>query len=202
MVPGVYGATDELLAPDAYDPAKAKALLAEAGYPGNWANPVINVCTVAGPSMDYWLALQGYWEKVGLQVKINVIDTSVWYAILFVGPNVKPDYQYLGWIWSFSLASFNGSAYARNLYTSYGIHSVTVNKDVDALYDKFIVELDAVKAREYYIQWQLAAKALYTSFGIAMVQPILIVSDNIGEFTVNPHKFLQGATQGIMHPKK
>ena len=69
MVPGVYGATDDLLAPDAYDPVKAKALLAEAGYPGKWADPTINVCTVAGPSMDFWLALQGLLGKSRLQGK-------------------------------------------------------------------------------------------------------------------------------------
>jgi peptide/nickel transport system substrate-binding protein len=202
MVPGVYGAADDLLAPDPYDPAKAKSLLADAGYPGKWANPTINVCTIAGPSMDFWLALQGYWQKVGLQVKVNVIDVSVWYQILFVGPNVKSNYQYLGWIWSFSLASFNGTAYDRNMYTSYGIHSVTAYKDVDALFDKYIVELDPAKAVTEYDDWLRAAKAKFTSIGVAMVNPILIVSNNIGNFTLYPHKFLQFAAAGIQHPKK
>jgi len=202
MVPGVYGATDDLLAADPYDPVKAKALLADAGYPGKWANPVINVCTVAGPSMDFWLALQGYWQKVGIQVKVNVIDTAIWYQILFVGPGVKSNYQYLGWIWSFSLASFNGTAYCRNLYTSYGIHSVTVDPAVDALFDKYIVELDPAKAVTEYQDWQRAAKAKYTSIGVAMINPQLIVSNNIGTFTLAPHKFLQFASAGIMHPKK
>jgi len=201
MVPGVYGATDDLLAPDPYDLNKAKALLAEAGYPGKWADPTINVCTVAGPSMDFWLALQGYWQKAGFKVKVNVIDTSVWYQILFVGP-LKGTESFLGWIWSFSLASFNGTAYCRNLYTSYGIHQVTVDKDVDALFDKYIVELNPDKARDYYIEWQRAAKAKYTSLGVAMIDPLLIVSDNIGDFTLYPHKFLQFAAAGIKHPAK
>jgi len=201
MVPGVYGATEDLLEPDAYDVAKAKALLAEAGYPNKWADPTINVCTVAGPAMDFWLALQGYWEKAGFKVKINVIDTSVWYQILFVGP-LKGTESFLGWIWSFSLAAFNGTAYCRNMYTSYGIHQVTVDPAVDAIFDKYIVELDAAKAREYYIEWQRAAKAKYTSIGVAMINPLLIVSDNIGEFTLKPHKFLQFASPGIKHPAK
>jgi ABC-type transport system substrate-binding protein len=33
--------------PDPYDPAKAKALLAEAGYPAKFANPVIQLWTQA-----------------------------------------------------------------------------------------------------------------------------------------------------------
>ena len=44
MYPGAYGWSDALKA-DPYDPAKAKALLEEAGYPNKFKDPVINCYT-------------------------------------------------------------------------------------------------------------------------------------------------------------
>ena len=87
------------------------------------------------------------------------------------------------------------------MYTSYGVHVATVDPAVDALFDEYIVELDPVRAKELYTEWQRAAKELYTSFGVAYVLPLIIVSDNIGEFTVNPHMFWWDAACGVKHPE-
>ena len=201
LIPGGYGVTDDLIAPDPYDPALAKKLMAEAGYPEKFANPTINIFTTAGPAVDMWQALQGYWSKVGLKVKVNIVDMSVFLQYVFI-QKLKGDDACLGWIWSWAGAAFNGTAYCRNMQTSYGIHQVTVDSNVTALYDKFVVELDPVKAKQYYTDWQRAAKELYTNFGIAYVEPKIIVSNNLGEFTVNPHMFFNDAACGIKHPKK
>ncbi|OGN94549.1 MAG: hypothetical protein A2Y89_04125 [Chloroflexi bacterium RBG_13_51_18] len=201
LMPGGYGATDDLLAPDPYDPALAMSLMAEAGYPDAWDDPTIIISTTAGPTLDMLQAMQGYWNKVGLQTKIEVVEMSVWLSYVFIGPGAQADNPAIGIIWSWAGAAFNGTYYCRNMYTSYGIHSVTVNAAVDAIFDKYIVERDPVKAKEYYIEWQRAAKALYTSFGVAYVESIVVVSNNIGEFTVNPHMFITDALCGIKHPK-
>ena len=198
LIPGAYGATDDLIAPDPYDPNMAMQLMAEAGYPDRWEDPTINVFVTAGPGVDMWQALQGYWDKVGLEVKINIVDMSVALQYIFVQA-ITDDFAATGWLWSWAGAAFNGTAYCRNMYTSYGIHQVTVNAEVTALFDKFIGELDPVKAQQYYIDWQRAAKELYTSFGIAFVESKLIVSDEIGAFTVNPHMFYTDAACGIKH---
>jgi ABC-type transport system substrate-binding protein len=201
LTPGAYGVTDDLVAPDPYDPELAKELLAEAGYPGKWADPTINCFTIAGPGMDFWQALQGYWTKVGLQVKINILDSSVWLQYIFIQTlETDPPPACIGWIWSWAGSAFNGTAYCRNMYTSYGIHQVTVDAAVTALFDKYIAELDPDKAKQYYIDWQRAAKELYTSIGIAYTEPLLIVSDKIGDFTVNPHMFFADGACGIKHP--
>jgi peptide/nickel transport system substrate-binding protein len=199
LTPGSYGVTDDLIAPDPYDPDKAKALLKEAGYPEKFADPTINCFTPAGPGMDFWQALQGYWTKVGIKAKINIVDMGVWLQYIFI-QKLKGDDACLGWIWSWAGSAFNGTAYCRNLYTSYGIHQVTVDAKVTALFDKYIAELDPVKAKQYYIDWQRGAKDLYTSIGIAYTDPLLIVSNNIGDFTVNPHMAFQDAACGVKHP--
>lgn len=59
-----------------YDRVKARALLAEAGYPDAFANPEITIFSHATQSWlpDLHLILSGYWEAVGVQTKIVPID--------------------------------------------------------------------------------------------------------------------------------
>jgi peptide/nickel transport system substrate-binding protein len=199
LTPGAYGVTDELIAADPYDPALARQLLAEAGYPDRWANPVITCFLSAGPAMDFWQALQGYWDKVGLQVDLKILDVSEVWAYVFLEA-LQGNESYLGWIWSWTGGAFNGTAYCRNMYTSYGIHQVTVDDAVTALYDKYIVELDPDLARQYYIDWQMAAKELMTSIGIVYTEPMFLVGPNIGEFTFNTHRDAWLASNGLKHP--
>ena len=201
LIPGGYGVTDDLIAPDPYDVELAQSLMAEAGYPDAWEDPTIHVFTTSGPGLDFFQALEGYWSKAGLQVKIEVVEASVWMAYFFMPQGLEPDGPNVGWIWAWTGAAFNGTYYCRNMYTSYGVHVATVDPAVDGLFDEYIVELDPVRALQLYTEWQRAAKELYTSFGIAYILPKIIVSDKIGEFTVNPHMFLNDAACGIKHPE-
>jgi peptide/nickel transport system substrate-binding protein len=201
LIPGGYGVTEDLIAPDPYDPDLAMSLMAEAGYPDAWEDPTIHVFTTVGPGIDFFQALEGYWSKVGLQVKIEVVEAGVWMAYFFMPQGCEPDAPNVGWIWSWTGAAFNGTYYCRNMYTSYGVHVATVDPEVDAIFDEYVVETDPDRAKELYTEWQRAAKDLYTSFGIAFILPKFVVSDNIGEFTVNPHMFLQDAVCGIKHRK-
>lgn len=57
----------------AYDPAKAKALLAEAGYP-NGFKMTINYTT--GAYDDIYLAIQSYLGKVGIEAQMNKTETA------------------------------------------------------------------------------------------------------------------------------
>ncbi|HEY94901.1 MAG TPA: ABC transporter substrate-binding protein [Dehalococcoidia bacterium] len=201
LIPGGYGVTDDLIEPDKYDINLAKKLMDEAGYPDAWDDPIIHCFVTAGPGLDFFQAVQGYWDKVGLQVKIEVVEASVWMAYFFMPQGIEPDATNVGWIWAWTGGAFNGTYYCRNMYTSYGVHQATKDPAVDALFDQYIVELDPGKAKSLYTQWQRAAKELYTSFGIAFILPKIIVSDNIGEFTVNPHMSFMDAACGIKHPK-
>jgi len=64
--------------PRKYDPAKAKKLLAEAGYPNGFSFKVFILDTVW---KDGWVAMQSYLSKVGIKMDINPINASAFNLI-------------------------------------------------------------------------------------------------------------------------
>ena len=73
--------TEALAKPYAYDPAKAKALLAEAGYPKGF-EVTMNLIPWPGRTFlpDVGEAVATYWEKVGIKVKRRPVDRAVFQA--------------------------------------------------------------------------------------------------------------------------
>jgi peptide/nickel transport system substrate-binding protein len=74
-------ATEALKKPFPYDPAKAKALLAEAGYP-NGFEVTMNLTAWPGRGYlpDVGEAVATYWERVGVKVKRRPVDRAVFSA--------------------------------------------------------------------------------------------------------------------------
>jgi peptide/nickel transport system substrate-binding protein len=96
-------ATEALLTPYPYDAAKAKALLAEAGYPKGF-EVTMNLTAWPGRGFlpDVGEAVATYWEKVGLKVKRRPVDRAVFAAdfraraypgvtLAYAGPIVAPE---------------------------------------------------------------------------------------------------------------
>src|SRR6266446_4832959 len=96
-------ATEALAKPYPYDPATAKALLVEAGYPKGF---VVTMNLTAWPGRgflpDVGEAVATYWEKVGLKVKRRPLDRAVFQAdfrartyagvaLAYAGPTIAPE---------------------------------------------------------------------------------------------------------------
>src|SRR5262249_51376504 len=76
---------DSTFKPDSYDPAKAKQLLQEAGYPGKF-NPQTTTVIARAVEADLMQILQGYWQAVGINTDIQIVDTPVRNGLIFVRP--------------------------------------------------------------------------------------------------------------------
>ena len=96
-------ATEALLKPYPYDPAKAKALLAEAGFPKGF-ELTMNLTAWPGRGFlpDVGEAVATYWEKAGLRVKRRPVDRAIFQAdfrarsyagvaLAYAGPVVAPE---------------------------------------------------------------------------------------------------------------
>jgi len=114
-------ATEALKKSLPYDPAKAKQLLAEAGYP-NGFDVTMNLTAWPGRGYlpDVGEAVATYWEKVGIKVKRRPLDRAVFSAdfraraysgvtLAYAAPLVAPEpweVLYRGWYTKASLNLF------------------------------------------------------------------------------------------------
>ena len=151
MGPATFGYNPNLQ-PYAYDPAKAKALLAQAGQP----HPAI---TLIGDSSNRWLkdveleqGLAGYLEKVGFSVNVKLADFTTYLSELFPKSNsatvARPDSVFVSHDNVLGDADVTFSTY----YQSTGAGASTSSPTIDSLVASARSELDSAKRLAEYQQ--------------------------------------------------
>jgi ABC-type transport system substrate-binding protein len=200
LMPGGKGAGVDIIAPDPYDITQAKALLSEANYPAAFKDPVIHMYTTAGPDLEFMRIIQRYWDAIGLQTRIEVVDAKVWRAYTFNPVGMTENSSNIGWVWSWTGGDFDSTYMQRNHLTSYGVSDMVHLPAVDALWNKFIAETDPALSDQYFEDFLRAGYANYDCIGLVLVEPYIIVSDKLGEWTKNIHQGYTDAYAGIKHP--
>jgi peptide/nickel transport system substrate-binding protein len=202
LQPGGFGVTDDLIKADPYDPTQAKKLMAEANYPGAFADPIIHMYTTAGPSMELFQAIQQYWQEVGFQVNIEVVEATVWLAYFFNTPIKTGDEPNVGWMWAWTGGAADSTYMQKNLLTSEGVHQMLKDPAVDKLYADYLSNTDPAKSFDMFNAFLKAGYGQKICIGICMTKPMVLVSSKLGEFTTNTHLYYSDTYSGIKHPKK
>jgi len=142
--------------PYGYDPARAKALLAEAGHPGGIAISL----AVQEPEAALAEALQGMWAAAGVQLDVQRMESGVWTSAAFGTPEQKAAAKLHAVLASWSTGFIDPDLQLRPLYATaswspkgpnLGFYS---NGDLDALLDHAGSTLDAEERRRLYAQAQ------------------------------------------------
>lgn len=87
-----------------YDPARAKQLLAEAGYPNGFSTAITNRSGRYVSDVEIGNAIGGFLEKVGIKTQVNVVEGGV-YSRMATAQDMGPMHM-VGW-YSLGDADFN-----------------------------------------------------------------------------------------------
>jgi peptide/nickel transport system substrate-binding protein len=184
--------------PEPYDPTLAKQLLKEAGYPDAFATPTVHVYTPAMWSEEM-LICQGYWEEIGLDVEVQIVEMGKFYDLMFSRAD-SPDDECVGQIWPWINPTVNQNVYhSSNMFTSMGVHTTANDPEMDKLYNEVLAETNLVKQEQLWTEFMQRGKDMWIVTGLWQVPSYWVVSDELGEFTKRAHLNMSACLYGIKH---
>ena len=177
---------------EAYDPEKAKQLLAEAGYPDGFE-------VTLDASNDRYMndeqiaqAVAGYLEKVGIKVNLNLMPKSNFFTYIKPAENKSMLLQ-TGW----SDASGDGLSLLHDMLRTYNREAGqgTVNRghysnpEVDALISQAFTEFDDAKRGELVAEADKIARDDYAYIPLHFEQDTYAIKDTLN-YTPRMNKYV------------
>lgn len=145
-----------------YDPAKAKALLAEAGYGDGFSATLLSTAQY-GMHTDTASVCQQHLKAVGINVKLNLPD---WATRVDLGNKGQYDIAVMGSAATFNDPSALGDFVDGRLGNGYGRSFGFSDDKLNELTDRGASEIDPAKRKEIYDQWQKRALETVPLVGI------------------------------------
>ncbi len=177
---------------EAYDPEKAKALLAEAGYPDGFE------VTLDAPNDRYMndgqiaQAVAGFLEKVGIKVNLNLMPKANFFSYIKPAEN-NSMFLMTGWADS----SGEGLSLLHDMLYTFdreaGVGTVNrghySNAEVDALIDQAFNELDETKRGELVAEADKIAREDYAYIPLHFEQDTYAIKDTLN-YTPRMNKYV------------
>lgn len=137
------------LEPYPYDPEKAKALLAEAGYPDGFKMKLLASAGLYGNDKDVAQAVAQYFGDIGVETEVEIIENGKFVDDILYGYKVE-DANYMGWGTYIVLGPQLATITCDHLDNDIKF----CNPEYDALVNQAIPETDLEKRKELSYQAQ------------------------------------------------
>lgn len=145
-----YDGYDETLANAfTYDPEKAKALLAEAGYPDGFDLVLMTDVDNHAKAQEVTEAVGAYLTAIGINVEVQVLDDTTAYAIIVNGQEAKQCPPMFDWNWGGKPNLYESTL--TGVLHSTGMSSYNLVEGYDAIIDSLLAETTK-EGRAPYIQ--------------------------------------------------
>ena len=179
-----------------YKPTEAKALLAEAGYPGSFANPVITIYSHPTQSWlpDLHLIISGYWEAIGVKTKVVPIDGGQLRGMMYGAKD--PSLYGAACIWNMPTMQVS-VPFLFSAINSKGNWQLLHDPTWDALWGSITLDPDQNAQIALFRETIESLFSKYVIPGIANLYTYYAVSDQIGDWTLRFQYDLWGGFAGI-----
>jgi glutathione transport system substrate-binding protein len=132
----------------AYDPAKAKQLLAEAGYPNGFTASFVGTKGIYLKDFEIEQAMQEMWKAVGVTINLNIVENAKYLELIRADPRTSTLEM---WWDTFAGAGAGSADYIRQRFGCKQFRPVGTNTagscfpDIDTIADQAVIELDGAK---------------------------------------------------------